>query len=334
MSGHPLTIGFTYDLKADYLAAGYSKEEVAEFDNPDTIDGIEAAIRTLGHRVDRIGKLSSLVERLARGDRWDLVFNQAEGLRGLGREAAVPALLEGYGIPATFGDSLCLAVCLHKGHAKRIVQDVGIPTPAFALVEDEEFDFEGLDLAYPLFVKPVAEGTGKGITDKARIHSPAELRQRCLQLVRTHNQPVLVEEYLPGREFTVGILGTGRKARVVGVMEVVLNDKAEAGAYTFANKDQYEDRVSYHLAEDAVAEDAGRVALAAYQVLGCRDSGRADIRCDSQGKASFMEINPLAGMNPVHSDLPILCRLKGIPFEQIVAEVIASASQRIRPAAK
>ncbi|MDR1534572.1 MAG: D-alanine--D-alanine ligase [Planctomycetota bacterium] len=325
-----MRIGFTYDLLDEHLAGGLTPEEAAEFDKPETMDAIEGALRDLGHDIDRIGGLDRLVKRLAGGASWDLVFNIAEGVRGAAREAQIPALLEAYGIPATFGDSLCLALCLHKGHAKRIVRDQGIPTPGFAVVAEPETEPAGLDLAFPLFVKPVAEGTGKGVSARGLVREPAELPGICRELISVHRQPVLVEEYLPGREFTVGVVGTGRKARVIGVMEVRLLPAAEPGAYTFGNKAQYLNRVDYRLAGDSEAREAGGIALAAYRLLGCRDGGRADLRSDGAGHPQFMEMNPLAGLHPEHSDLPILCRLAGIGFPRLIAEILASARERTR----
>ncbi len=323
-------IGFTYDLKDEYLAEGFSPEDAAEFDSNVTIDGIDKELRRLGHRVERIGKLSSLVKRLAAGERWDFVFNITEGWRGPTRESQVPALLEAYGIPVTFGDSLCLAIALHKGICKDVVRAGGIRTPDFTVVHDAVFDFAALKLRYPLFAKPIAEGTGKGVTPAGKAGTPAELRAVCLDLLDRFKQPVLVEEYLPGREFTIGVLGTGAEARVLGVMEVELLPNAQPGVYSYENKDQYEDRVRYRLAEeDAVTRDAAAQALAAYRLLGCRDAGRADFRCDAAGQACFMEINPLAGLNPLHSDLPIMGRLAGMDYSGLIAGITASVMKRV-----
>jgi D-alanine-D-alanine ligase len=158
----------------DYLKEGYSEEETAEFDRPDTVDAIEKAIQNMGHRTDRIGHVRSLVKRLAKGDRWDLVFNIAEGLRGFGREAQVPALLDAYDIAYTFSDPLVMSLTLHKGVTKHIIRDLKIPTADFAVVEHEE-DIKKIDMPYPLFAKPVAEGTGKGITPSSKIKNKDEL---------------------------------------------------------------------------------------------------------------------------------------------------------------
>ena len=324
-----MRIGFTYDLKDQYIAEGLDRVLAAEFDSLETIEAIEQAVSGLGHTVERIGKLDDLVRRLARGERWDLVFNIAEGFRGATREAQVPALLEAYGIPSTFGDSLCLALCLHKGHCKQVVRGHGIPTSRFLVIDDRDTDFAAIDLAYPLFVKPVAEGTGKGVMARGKVNDAGGLEAICRELMDRFDQPVLVEEFLPGREFTVGVIGAGGEARVLGVMEVLLLGNAEPEVYTFDNKDRYEDRVRYRLVDDAEAGEAAKIALDSYRVLGCRDAGRVDIRSDSFGAPQFMEINPLAGLNPSHSDLPILCRLLGIGYDRLIADIVASASKRI-----
>lgn len=321
-----MKIGLTYDLRDEYLAQGYGEEETAELDKPDTIDGIEEAIRELGFKTDRIGHVKSLMTRVLAGDRWDLVFNIAEGIQGVTRESQVPAILEIYGIPYTFSDSLVLALSLNKTLTKRVLQTAGVNTPAFAEVRTGR-DIEGVRLPYPLFAKPVAEGTGKGITNASRISSPDQLRKVCLKLLRTFHQPVLVETYLPGDEYTVGILGTGKDARVAGVMAVQYRGGTDA-IYSYKTKKNYEDLVDYTLARPAVAKACGDLALKAWNALGCADGGRVDIRYDNRGKPSFIEVNPLAGLNPVHSDLPILCRLNGLSYQDLIGAIMKSALKR------
>ncbi len=324
-----MLIGMTYDLRDDYLAAGYGEEETAEFDKRSTIDGIEGALRRLGHATERIGHARQLVAQLAAGRRWDLVFNIAEGLRGIGREAQVPCLLEAYGIPCTFSDPLVLALTLHKGLTKRVLRDAGLPTAPFAVVTGPA-DLEGLDLPYPLFAKPVAEGTGKGIDGGSVLRDPAALRERCALLLERFRQPVLVEAYLPGREFTVGIAGSGERGEVLGTFEVCLLATAEAGAYSYANKENWEERVEYRLVgpDDPQVRRAEAAALAAWRLLDCRDAGRIDLRCDAAGEPQLIELNPLAGLNPDHSDLPLICRAAGVPFEELVRRIVDSAARR------
>ena len=231
-----MKIGITYDLRDDYLAEGFGEEETAEFDHPKTIAAIEEALRDLGYETDRIGHIRALAKRLVAGGRWDLVFNIAEGLRGFGREAQVPALLDAYDIPYTFSDPLLLTLTLHKGMTKRVIRDLGIPTPAFAVVESPE-EIAGVQLPFPLFAKPIAEGTGKGVTAASKITSRAELEGVCLTLLETFRQPVLVEAFLPGREFTVGIIGTGAEAFAPAVLEVRFLEKAEQEVYSYINKE-------------------------------------------------------------------------------------------------
>ncbi len=324
-----MNIGMTYDLRADYLAAGYGEEETAEFDRPDTIDAIEGALQALGHQTDRIGNLDSLVRRLASGQRWDLVFNIAEGLYGFGREAVVPALLEAYRIPYTFSDPLMMSVTLHKATTKRIVRDLGIATPDFALIRSVK-ETASVNLPYPLFAKPVAEGTGKGVTPVSKIASPDQLETVCRDLLETYRQPVLVETFLPGREFTVGIVGNGDKARSIGVIEVVLLANSEPDVYSYHNKEICEEVVEYRAVDDPEAQEAVRVALQVWQGLDCRDSGRVDLRSDKSGRPNFIEINPIAGLHPEHSDLCIIATKFGISYQQLIREIVDAALTRIK----
>jgi len=321
-------VGFTYDLKKDYLEAGFTEEEAAEFDGIETIEGVEGALVSLGHRVERIGTVKRLAEMLVAGKRWDLVFNIAEGVRGIGREAQIPALLDAYDIPYVFSDPMVLALCLHKGMTKRVVRDGGVPTAKFHVVADEH-DLDAVRLAYPLFAKPVAEGTGKGIGAFSKIPDAKTLRARCLDLLARHHQPVLVEEYLPGRECTVGVVGTGRDARVVGVMEVLFKPKAEKDAYGLHNKKNYKEIVEYAVPEKELCDACGAVALDAWRVLECRDGGRVDVRCDARGIPNFIEVNPLAGLHPIDSDLPILARLNGTDYRTLLSLIMESAMARI-----
>jgi D-alanine-D-alanine ligase len=322
-----MKIGLTYDLREEYLRLGYGEEETAEFDRPDTIDAIERTLQTLGYETDRIGHVMNLTRRLAAGDRWDMVFNIAEGLSGLGREALVPALLDAYGIPYTFSDPLVLALTLHKAMTKRVIRDLGIPTPDFYLVTEER-DVADIDLPFPLFAKPVAEGTGKGITAASKIQTKAQLHDMCCKMLGTFHQPVLVETFLPGREFTVGIVGTGTQAVPFGVMEVILKSNAEPDVYSYVNKEECEQLVEYRLADDPLARTTAEVALRSYRGLGCRDAGRVDLRVDKLGRPNFIEINPLAGLHPEHSDLCIIAHKAGMSYQGLISAIMASASTR------
>lgn len=322
-----MRIGITYDLREDYLAEGFSEEETAEFDKPETIAAIDSTLQGLGHLTDRIGNVRSLTARIVAGQRWDMVFNIAEGLKGFGREALVPALLDAYGIPYTFSDPMVLSLALHKGMTKRIIRDLGIPTPDFAVV-DRGFTGNGFKLKFPLFAKPVAEGTGKGITARSKITCREELLSVCGNLLDTFKQPVLVEAFLPGREFTVGILGAGSEAFAIGVLEVILKENAEADGYSYHNKENYKNLVEYRLTDDALAQKAKQVALAAWRGLGCLDAGRIDLRVDENGTPNFIEVNPLAGLHPENSDLCILAKKSGMSYPSLIEAIVSAAAKR------
>jgi len=325
-----MRIGLTYDLRDAYLAMGYGEEETAELDRESTIAAIEGTLRHLGHQTERIGHAMQLAARLVRGQRWDLVFNIAEGMHGISREAQVPALLDLYQIPYTFSDPLVMSLTLHKGMTKRVVRDAGIPTPDFVTVECQS-DAARVALPLPLFVKPVAEGTGKGVTPRSIVRSREELWPACQDLLARFHQPVLVETLLPGREFTTGIIGTGRAARVVGTMEVILLPQAEPDVYSYTNKEHCEELVEYRLVtpDDLVVAQAEAVAIASWRALGCRDGGRVDLRCDERGKPQFLEVNPLAGLHPEHSDLPILSKMVGLSYEELLDRIVESAAERM-----
>lgn len=323
-----MKIGLTYDLKSVYLKNGYAEDEVAEFDSEETIEGLELALSELGHPTERIGNIKQLTEALVAGQRWELVFNICEGMYGIGREAQVPALLDAYNIPYTFSDPLVLSLTLHKGMTKRVIRDAGIPTAPFFLIENKD-DIARCTLPFPVFIKPVAEGSGKGIGAKSIVYDQETFLTECSGLLRTYHQPVLVEKLLTGREFTVGILGTGKNARVAGVMEVKISKDAEEQAYSRFIKENYHGRVEYQLVEGEIKEACAGVSLDAWRVLGCQDAGRIDLKMDEHGIPNFIEVNPLAGINHIHSDLPIMMYMQGWSFKQLIAEIIQSASERI-----
>lgn len=324
-----MKVGFTYDLRSAYLEMGFSEEETAEFDRESTIEAIEETLQNLGFEVDRIGHVKQLVERLQKGDRWDLVFNICEGMHGIAREAQVPALLDAYNIPYVFSSPLVLALTLDKGMTKRVIRDAGIATPDFFVVTKPE-DISKVVLPFPLFAKPVAEGTGKGIDSKSIVKNTAELKSTCLNLLATFKQPVIVETYMSGREFTVGVVGSGENARSTGGMEIVLRENAEQGVYSYTNKEECEQYTDY---VPIVGEDklkCEQLALEAFRVLGCEDGGRVDIRYDAAGNPNFLEINPLPGLHPEHSDLPILSALNGISYPELMKMIMDSAVLKVK----
>lgn len=323
-----MRIGITYDLKSDYLAAGLNNEQAAEFDQIETIEGIEQALAAVGHTTERVGNLQSLLKELMSGNSWDMVFNICEGQYGTGREAQVPAILDAWCIPYVFSDPMVLALTLNKGMTKRVIRDLGLPTPTFAIVETLT-DISAIELPYPLFVKPNAEGTGKGISDKSKVNSRAELEATCHSLLLKYRQPLLVETFLPGREFTVGIVGTGNKARAIGTMEVIFCPNSSSEIYSYYNKSNYHEMMDYAVPEKSISNECEELALAAWRGLGCRDGGRIDVRYDASGKVNFIEVNPLAGLNPVDSDLPIIGYKHGLSYNALIAMIMESSLDRI-----
>ncbi|MCF7957866.1 MAG: ATP-grasp domain-containing protein [Phycisphaerae bacterium] len=323
-------VGIVYDLRSDYLSEGYSQEDVAEFDSDATIEFLQAAIERCGYRTERIGHGKALNLKLVAGHRWDMVFNVAEGFGGRNRESYVPTLLEMYNIAYTFSDPLTCALTLDKAMAKQWVAQQHLATPPFAVVETLD-DVEAVHLDYPLFAKPLTEGSGKGIDQNSKIENATKLKTVCTELLSRYSQPVLVEEFLPGREFTVGILGTDKDARVLGTMEIELVFKNEPAIYSYLNKEECESRIHYHPLRDdpTLKEKVEQLALHCYQVLQCRDAGRVDIRCDHNGTPCFIEVNPLAGLHPHHSDLPMIATQEGMDYDALIGTILQNAFKRI-----
>jgi D-alanine-D-alanine ligase len=323
-----MRVALVYDLRDDYRALGFSEEEVAEFDSVETIDQLAGALEELGCEPVRVGRGQALAARLVAGERYDIVFSNAEGVKGRAREAQVPALCELFDQPYVFSDPLTMSACLDKGVAKRLVRDAGVKTPGFAVAERADAVADWSD--FPAFVKPLAEGTGKGCEAASLVHSKAELQEAVRRVIGRYCQPALVERYLPGREFTVGIVGNGDDVRVLGVCEILLKPNAEANVYSLHNKELCEELVTYAPADDGEARLAGTRALEAYRTLECRDAARIDFRSEANGEPHFLESNPLAGLNPWHSDLPILAAQNGIDFVTLIGMVLDAALTRYR----
>ena len=320
-----MRIGLTYDLRSWYLERGYTMDETAEFDKEETVKALEDVLKRLGYETERIGNVFELVEKLASGKKWDMVFNIAEGLYGDGRESVVPALLDQYRIPYVFSGPVVMGVSLNKYLARLVVEAAGVPvSPGIIAVTVRDLD-NASTLTYPLFVKPVAEGTGKGITTRSVVHDSDSLVALVTELLEKYNQPVLIEEYLPGREFTVGVTGSGTDVNVIGGMEVICKDNLP---YSVEVKENYQDIVKYFLIDDSYREECNAVALASWRALNVIDACRVDMKADRNGRICFIEANPLAGLNPVHSDLPILARFNGVEYDSLMEMIMNSAKNR------
>jgi D-alanine-D-alanine ligase len=315
-----MKVGLTFDLRSWYLDRGYSMEDTAEFDKQETVDAIDAALRKMGFKTEQVGNCFQLIEALAEGKKWDLVFNIAEGLYGDGRESVVPAILDQYKIPYVFSGPVILGISLNKYLTRLIVSAAGVPVSPGMLVSTRE-DIRKCKLEYPLFIKPVSEGTGKGITEKNLLKSPAEFKEMAEYLLTRFNQPALVEEYLPGREFTVGVIGAGDDTVAIGGMEIECKNNYP---YSVEYKENYQEFCKYIPMAKEFSAECKTVALNVWKALGGVDAGRVDVKADRNGRICFMEVNPLAGLHPVHSDLPILSKMINIDYQTLMEMIMKS----------
>lgn len=321
-----MKVGLTFDLRSWYTDRGYTMEETAEFDKQETIDALESSLKIMGHETEAVGNSFQLIEALASGKRWDIVFNISEGLYGDGRESVVPAILDQYKIPYVFSGPVIMGVSLNKHLAKLVVGSAGVPVSPGCLITRID-DLDKCKLEYPLFVKPVSEGTGKGITEKSLVHSSRELKVMVDWILSEFRQPALVEEYLPGREFTVGIIGYGEEAVAIGGMEVICANNLP---YSVEVKENYQNYCTYKPLDEDIIQECKSVALGAWRALDAVDAGRVDLKANRNGRICFIEANPLAGLNPVHSDLPILSRMYGIQYQTLMEMIMKAAVKRIK----
>jgi D-alanine-D-alanine ligase len=305
-------IGLTFNLKPP----GATGDRFEEFDSVETIEALEGALRANGHDPVRLGWGAELLDALQR-TKVDGVFNIAEGIGGRGRESQVPAVLEMLGVPCSGSDPLAIGITLDKALAKLVAKAHGIPTAAWGV------GGRGSAAGFPLFVKPSCEGSSMGITARSLCHTQAELDEAIARVSRYG--PVLVEEFLPGDEYTVGIVD----GEVIAAMQVVPRTQQKDFVYSIEVKRDYERLVEYKLVDDA---DVKQLALAVWRALELRDVARVDVRRDRNGVANFVEVNPLPGVHPKNSDLVILAKAAGWTYERLIGAVIASAERRWRAA--
>lgn len=325
-----LRVGITYNLKKDFIhREGQPIDSLEEFDSEETIDAIREVLKSDGHEVFKLGGDTGLIDRL-RASPVDIVFNIAEGVGGRNREAHIPALLEFLNIPYTGSDPLTLALTLDKSMAKKVVQSESIPTPGFKKVERME-DLHGLNLRYPLFVKLCYEGSSKGVRLDSKISDPTTLRDKVEWLLESYGPPVLVEEFVSGPEFTVGIIGNSDPV-ILGVMQIeIKGSPPDEAIYSLEVKREWEDKVRYHcppLISDDLLKRIEEVARRAYRALDCRDVSRVDIRVGKDGVPHFLEVNPLPGLSPVYGDLPIMARRMGWEYSQLIRAIFHHALRR------
>jgi D-alanine-D-alanine ligase len=324
------------DLSVAELIA---RDEFAEWDSPTTIAAVESALSKLG-KVVRLEANEDFPERL-RQTKPNIVFNIAEGFYGVNREAHVPAICEFFGIPYSGSDPFTLSLCLDKARAKETLSFHGIPTPKFVVVnKPEELRAASEKLRFPLFVKPLHEGSSKGITDSNLCRDAGHLLEQTEFLLENYNQPVLVEEYLPGKEFTCAVLGNGAEATVLPIVGMNFETLPEGAApiYSFDAKfvwDRPENPLDIFQCPARITaplrKSIERVTLDAFRVLGCRDWARIDVRLDGAGVPNVLEVNPLPGILPDPADnscLPKAARAAGISYDELIQGCLKYAAER------
>ncbi|XXX78574.1 ATP-grasp domain-containing protein [Sorangium sp. So ce134] len=336
-----LRVGFTFNMKRSDTAAtdgGAAKagasaanDSEAEFDSPRTIQAIASAIESYGHTVVPLEATPDLPRALAASG-VDVVFNIAEGLRGRGREAQVPALCELLGIPYSGSDATTLSLALDKGLTKQILRAAGIETAEWQVVTTGREKLK--PFRYPVIVKPNAEGTSKGITSASVVKDEAAARAAAKQLVDRYHQPALIEEYITGREFTVGLLGE-RRPKVLPPMEVVFVDPPSYPVYGYDEKQSDTPRVRFECPAQLTPSELRRIEKVVrdtFAALACRDVARVDLRMTKDGRVYVIEINPLPGLTPDFSDLCVIAKVAGMDYRTLIGEIMAGCLKRYRDA--
>ncbi|MBF0313871.1 MAG: ATP-grasp domain-containing protein [Oligoflexia bacterium] len=326
-----LRIGLTYNEKRIIPSEDPLSDDEAEFDGPKTLNAIRDAIRSYGHELIDLEANYDLPERLVH-EQVDLVFNIAEGIRGRYRESQVPALMELMDIPYTGSDAASLAIALDKSMAKRIVREVGILTPDYLLC------FSGKEklpptLKFPLIVKPVAEGSSKGVLPSSVVHDEKELRENVQKIVSRYGQAALIENYLCGREFTVALLGE-KRPKSLPPMEIVFANKGnQFPVYSYQHKLSSCKEIYYEAPakiDDKLKSKLESAARKSFMALGCRDVARIDLRLDNEGRVNFIECNPLPGLTPGWSDLCLIADSYGMSYRTLIGEILAPAIRRYK----
>ena len=324
-----LTVGFAYNIKRVEATTGDDSE--CEYDSPKTIEAIRAAIASFGHDVVMLEATSEL-PRLMADTLPDVVFNIAEGISGRNREAQVPSLCELLGVPYTGSDSATLSICLDKGLTKKILLQQQISTPNFQIFITGRERLQR-NLRFPVIVKPNQEGSSKGIGDKSVCDTEEQLRAAVRAIIESYEQPALVEEYIPGREFTVGVLGE-KRPRILPPMEIVFLDKTEERpVYDFAVKQDWKKQVEYVCparVTPAELRAIERIARDTFVVLDCRDVARVDLRLNDQGELFVLEVNPLPGLTPGFSDLVMIAKAAGIDYTELIGEILSGGIKRLK----
>lgn len=322
-------IGLTYDVKTDYKPKfGDPLDINAEFDHPLTVDAIAEAIESGGYEVVRIGNVKKLLENLDRLD-VDIVFNICEGMDGRNRESQVPTLLEMKGIPFVGADGLSLGITLDKVVAKKIFMVGNIPTPKYTQI-DSSLSTNGVCLKFPMIVKPRFEGSSKGLCDNSLVKNRKELLRQSKWIIDTYKQPALVEEFIRGREFTIGIIGN-ENPEVLPIVQVEIDGRLDADNlfYTFsrihaAGAIRY---VCPAPISKRMQKRLGDLAIVTFKATECRDFGRVDIRVDKKDNPYVLEINPLPSLS-TEDVFGVVGEFLGIGYNGMILKILEQAIER------
>jgi len=322
-------IGITYDLKSDWQCDADDPTDInAEFDKPETIERVIAALERGGHTVRRIGNINSLLKQIDNLD-VDIVFNMCEGATGRNRESQVPVLLEMKGIPFVGADGLTLAATLDKVVAKKLFISDGIPTPRFFEIKNSD-DLEKLNIiGFPLMVKTRHEGSSKGISQQSRVEDMEGLKRQVDMINRTYGQPALVEEFIKGTEFTVAVLGNDNP-QAMPVVQVSIDGSVDLGDQFYAHDRIASDSLQYICPaeiSDDLTQRIQALAVRVYKCVECRDFGRVDFRVDEQGNPYVLEINPLPSLD-VQDVFNIFPNALGSDYDATVNRVVDFALAR------
>lgn len=302
----------------------------AEFDEPETVTAISNALKTRGHQTVVIEATEHFPQKIE-GEKPDIVFNIAEGKIGRNREAHVPAILEYYNVPYTGSDAATLSLALDKALTKQIVHNKGVQTPPYYVIKKGTLSLPA-HIPYPVLVKPNAEGSSKGVTDNCVAENAASLKTLIARQMEVYKQDLLAEQYIDGREFTVGVIGNGENLHVFEPMEIVYKKlRGSYKVYSYEMKKNYREYISYECPPKLPARLIKKIkkdAEIVYTALGCFDFARMDFRLSHRGELFFLEINPLPGLAPEYSDFPMLANFNGTNYNDLVNQVLESALSR------
>ena len=317
-------IGITYNL---YKNAVTLPGEAPK-SNYDTIISIKDALVSGGYDVELFEVTENLPLKLTE-HKPDIVFNNAEGISGPGKEAQVPAILDYYRIPYTGSDETTILVAMDKALAKSLVSAYNVRTPKYNII-GQDMHSSGNTIPFPAIVKPIAEGSGRGISDVSVVYNSTDLNRILVKNLDLYKQKMLVEEYIQGREFTVGIIGNADDIRVFTPMEIVFNDKSNT-LYSYEVKKNFKQYVKYvcppDISED-VQTEIKKTAKEIYRILGCRDYARIDFRLSQDGLLYFLEVNPQPGLTPGYSDLPMISGFCGVDYNTLILNIMETALVR------